>query len=111
RLYKETNEARELNTATSEVLRVISESPTNVQPVFDIIAERAARLTDADYGWVLPFDGELIHVASFYGVNAQGIEASKRAFPMRPGDGSAASRAVRDGIVVNIADVFAEDDL
>jgi len=110
RLFNETRDALERQTATAEVLRVISESPTDVQPVFDIIAARAARLTEADYGWVLPFDGELIHVASFYGVNAQGIEASKRAFPMRPGDGSAASRAVRDGTVVNIADVLAEDD-
>ena len=110
RLFNETKEALERQTATAEVLKVISESPTDVQPVFDMIAERAARLTDADYGWVLPFDGELIDVASAYGVNAQGIEASRRAFPRRPGDGSAASRAVRDGTVVNVADVLAEDD-
>jgi len=110
RLFNETKEALERQTATAEVLKVISESQTDVQPVFDVIAERAARLTGADYGWVLPFDGELIHVASFYGVNMQGIEASKQAFPRRPGDGSAASRAVRDGTVVNIADVLAEDD-
>jgi GAF domain-containing protein len=110
RLFNETQEALERQTATADVLKVISESPTDVQPVFDVIAERAARLTDADYGWVLPFDGELIHVASAYGVNAQGIEASRRAFPRRPGDGSAASRAVRDGTVVNVADVLAEDD-
>jgi GAF domain-containing protein len=111
RMFNETKEALERQTATAEVLKVISESTTDVQPVFDVIAERAARLTDADYGWVLPFDGELIHVASFYGVNAEGIAASRRAFPMRPGDGSAASLAVREGTVVNIADVLAEDDV
>jgi GAF domain-containing protein/DNA-binding response OmpR family regulator/tetratricopeptide (TPR) repeat protein len=110
RLFNETKEALERQTATAEVLKVISESPTDVQPVFDVIAERAARLTDAEYGWVLPFDGELIHVASAYGVNAQGIEASRRSFPRRPGDGSAASRAVRDGKAVNVADVLAEED-
>ena len=110
RLFNETKEALARQTATADVLKVISESTTDVQPVFDVIAERAARLTDADYGWVLPFDGELIHVASYYGVNAQGIEASRKAFPMRPGNGSVASRAVRDGTVVNIADVLAEDD-
>src|SRR4030095_16703578 len=109
RLFNETKEALERQTATADVLKVISESPTDVQPVFDVIAERAARLTDADYSWVLPFDGELIHVASWHGVNAQGIEASRRAFPRRPGDGSAASRAVRDGVVVNVADALAED--
>ncbi len=59
RLFNETKEALERQTATTEVLKVISESPTDVQPVFDIIAERAARLTGAQYGLVFRFDGEL----------------------------------------------------
>ncbi len=53
RMFNETKEALERQTATSEVLRVISESPTDVQPVLDVIAERAARLTGADGSWVL----------------------------------------------------------
>ena len=110
RLFNETKNALERQTATADVLKVISESPTNVQPVFDIIAEHAARLTGAEYGWVLRFDGELIHVASAYGVNAQGIEAARQAFPMGLDGGSAASRSVREGTVVNIADVMAEED-
>jgi len=110
RLFNETKETLERQTATAEVLKVISESPTDVQPVFDVIAERAARLTGADYGWVFRFDGTLLHVASSYGVNAQGVEAARLAFPMRPGGGSAAARAVRDRAVVNIGDVRVEDD-
>ncbi len=111
RLFNETREALERQTATADVLKVISESPTDVQPVFDVIAERAARLTGADYGWVFRFDGELLHVASCYGVNAAGIEAARRSFPMPPGGGSASARAVRDGEVVNIGDVRDEDDV
>jgi PAS domain S-box-containing protein len=110
RLFNETKEALERQTATAEVLRVIGSSVTDIQPVFDIIAERAARLTGAEYGWVFRFDGEQIHVASLVGVNAEGMEAARRAFPMRPSGGSVTARAVRDGKVVNVADVMAEDD-
>ncbi len=110
RLFDETKESLERQTATGDVLKVISESPTDVQPVFDVIAERAARLTGAEYGWVFRFDGELIHVASSHGVNAQGVAAARQLFPMPPGSGSAAARSVRDGAVVNIGDVRAEDD-
>ncbi|MEO6407833.1 MAG: GAF domain-containing protein, partial [Burkholderiaceae bacterium] len=111
RLFNETKEALERQTATSEVLRVISGSVTDTQPVFDVIAQRAARLTGADYGMVFTFDGEWIRVASSFGVNAAGVEAARNAFPMRPGDGSITARAVRDGAVRSAPDVLAMSDL
>src|SRR4029079_11384029 len=83
---------------------------TETQPVFDIIAERAARLTGATYGWVFRVDDGLIHVAASYGVNQRGLEAARKVFPMRPGGGSATAKAVRDRTVVNIADVLVHDD-
>ncbi|HEX6974270.1 MAG TPA: GAF domain-containing protein, partial [Vicinamibacterales bacterium] len=110
RLFNETREALERQTATADVLKVISESRKDVQPVVDVIAERAARLTGADYGWVFRYDGELIHVQSAFGVNAAGVEAARKAFPMPPGGGSAVARAVRDGAVVNIGDVRSDVD-
>ena len=110
RLFNETTDALERQTATSEVLEVISESPTDVQPVFDIIAERAARLTRAEYGLVFRFDGELIHVATSFGVDTRGLSDLVRVFPM-PADGpSIAARAIRSGEVVNVADLLAESD-
>jgi GAF domain-containing protein len=74
------------------VLKVISESPTDVQPVFDTIAERAARLTSAQYGLVVPLRRRLIHVVSSFGVDPRGLSDLMRAFPM-PADGPRSLRA------------------
>jgi signal transduction histidine kinase/putative methionine-R-sulfoxide reductase with GAF domain len=65
RLFKETREALDQQTAISEILRAISASPTDVQPVLDAIAERAARLCDASAASIYLTDGDrLRHVAS-----------------------------------------------
>ena len=110
RLFNETKEALERQTATTEVLKVISESPTDVQPVFDIIAERAAGLTGAQFGLVFRFDGERIHVVSSFGVDQRDLSDLMRVFPM-PSDGlSLAARAIRSGEVANVADLLAESD-
>jgi hypothetical protein len=87
------------------VLKVISESPTDVQPVFDTIAERAARLTAAQYGLVFRYDGEWIHAASSFGVESEGMGDLLRRFPMRADGPAISARAIRSGEVVNIADL------
>ena len=55
-------EAREREAATSAILRVIATSPTDVQPIFDAIAESAVRLCDGVFSVVLRFDGELLQI-------------------------------------------------
>ena len=102
--------ALEQQTATAEVLSVISSSPTDVQPVFDVIAERATRLTGAKCGWVFTFDGEWIRAASSFGLNPQALAAALAFFPMRASGASYTSRAIRDGIVMNVGDALAESD-
>ena len=79
RLFNETKEALEQQTAISEILRVISGSPTDVQPVFDIIGERAEKLCDAEVSVVSRVDGNMIRLASVHGVTADGREAVQRA--------------------------------
>src|SRR5207302_10157961 len=71
RLFNETREALERQTATGEILKVISSSPTDVQPVFDAIATNAARLSDAVNGLVIRFDGDLLHIVAQYNVDAE----------------------------------------
>jgi GAF domain-containing protein len=67
RLFNETKEALERQTATSEILRVISSSPTDTQPVFDIIAANAARLCAARDAQVLRVEGDVLRLVSAYG--------------------------------------------
>ena len=57
-------EALDQQTAASEILRVISRSPSDVQPVFDAIVASAARLCDAAFSAVARFDGRLLHLVA-----------------------------------------------
>jgi signal transduction histidine kinase len=97
-------EALDQQTATSEILRVIASSPTDVQPVFDTIAERAMRLCDADQGWVFSFDGELIHVSSSANASEVGTDAVRQAFPVAPSRGMVTGRVILTGDIVHILD-------
>ena len=101
-------EALEQQTATSEVLRVISSSPTNVQPVFDAIAESAVRLCDGQFSFVLRFDGKVMDFASCCGLSAEGLDAFHSILPMPASEDTAAGRAVVRRAVVEISDVEAD---
>jgi GAF domain-containing protein/CheY-like chemotaxis protein len=105
---KDLTEALEQQTATSEILRVISSSPTDVQPVFDTIAERAVKLCDAELGIVSTIEGEHLHLAAMFGLSDEGAEAMRRAFPMRLDAESTSARAVRSRAVAHFADAIAD---
>ena len=80
-LQRSLTEALEQQTATSEILRVISSSPTDTQPVFDAIAANAARLCSANDAQVLRVDGDVLRlVAAFWSaVDAAGAPTDTRA--------------------------------
>ncbi len=105
---RELTETLAQQTATSDILRVISSSPTDVQPVFDIIAERAASLCDADVGVVSRVDGALLQLAAIHGVTQEGIEAMLQVFPMPLDFEAVTARVYRERAVVHVQDVMAD---
>jgi PAS domain S-box-containing protein len=107
RLFNETREALERQTATAEILKVIASSPSDVQPVFESIAERAAILSGAKFANVTTFDGELIHLRATYG---PGSEEHQRLYPMRPGGDAVSARVVRERGPVQIEDVLQDPE-
>ena len=105
---RELTESLERQMATSDILRVISSSPTDVQPVFDTIAERAVRLCGGQFSFVARFDGDLLHFASSHGLSAEGLEAFRRTLPRPARENTAFGRAILHRAVAQISDVQAE---
>jgi len=112
RLFKELEarnrnltEALEQQTATAEILRVISQSQTDVQPVFDTIVRSAVRLCDGLFSGLLQFDGELLHHVAHHNYTPEALEELHRIFPMRPSRALGSSRAILERAVVHIPDM------
>jgi two-component system, NtrC family, sensor kinase len=107
RLLNELRESLQQQTATSDVLKVISSSISELRPVFEIIGQRAERLCDAEISLISMVDGDLIQLVSINGVTKEGVEAVRNAFyPMRRNDETIAARTVRSGTVCHVADVL-----
>jgi signal transduction histidine kinase len=112
RLFKELEarnsdltETLEQQTATAEILRVISSSQTDVQPVFETIAENSLRLCDATFSTVFRYDGELVHLAALRNTTTEGADAIRNAFPMPPSRGGASARSILTRSIIHIPDV------
>ena len=102
-------ELLEQQTATSEVLKVISRSAFDLQPVFDTMAEAAVRLCDAERAFIFRFDGTFLRLAATYNVGPEARDFVNRN-PITPGRHSIAARAAFERRTVHVADVQADPD-
>ena len=97
----------EQQTATSEVLQVISSSPGDLEPVFATMLESAVRICDAKFGNIYRWDSDAIHLVATYNTPPGFVEARRRS-PFRPDPNDAFGRMIETKTVVHIADLAAE---
>src|SRR5262245_35619324 len=109
--HAQVSEALEQQTATSEILRVISQSPTDVQPVFDAITRSAVRLCNGLFSAVIRFDGELQHHAAHHNYTPAGFHAIDAMFPMPPSRINVSGRAILDRTVAHIEDIETDPEV
>jgi class 3 adenylate cyclase len=106
RLTRELHEALEQQSATSEVLKVISSSPTELQSVLDMVGENAARLCDANNAVIFRLDGDILHQVDSYG----GIPTTSHPTEGLPVNRDRVTgRAVVERRTIHVHDLAAED--
>src|SRR5262249_46372834 len=107
RLLNELRESLQQQTATSEVLQVISGSPGELEPVFQAMLENATRICEAEFGTLWLREGDAFRAVAFHNAPPAYVEYRKRG-PIRPSPGNALGRLCSTKQVVHIADVTAE---
>jgi signal transduction histidine kinase len=103
RLFNETKEALEQQTATAEVLKTISRTTFELEPVLDTLIENATRLCKSEYGFVFMREGDLYTVAANHGAAPEHVEFI-RAHPIPAGSGTLVGRVASSRQVVHIED-------
>ena len=110
RLLNELRESLQQQTATADVLKVISRSAFDLQRVFETVAESAVRLCDADKAFIYRFDGQYLRVQ--VAVNAsQELREFLEQNPMLPGRGNASARCALERRTVHIHDIMADPEI
>ena len=106
-LERKLNEALEQQTATSEVLQVISSSPGELQPVFQAMLEKAVRICDANFGNLYLREGDAFRIGATYGASPAYVEflRTEQLFHLNPKVGL--GRLVRTKELYQVADISA----
>ena len=103
---RELSQALEQQTATSEVLQVISSSPGDLEPVFETMLAKAVRICDARFGNIFRWDGDALHLLAAHNVPIA-FDDVRRRLPLRPSPGPL-GRMVATKTVVHVTDLAGE---
>jgi PAS domain S-box-containing protein len=109
RLLNELRESLQQQTATADVLKVISRSTVDLKTVLDTLVQSAARLCAADKGTIQLQEGGVYRIHAHYGLDSEAVEYAQLQ-PLRPGRGSAAGRVALYGKTIQIPDVLADPE-
>src|SRR5262245_29897012 len=108
RVLNELRESLQQQTATADVLKVISASPGDMKPVFEAMLTNALRLCEAKFGHLLLYDGERFHATYLHNVPPAYREYWEKHGPIRPSPGTGLGRIVRDKKMFHIPDLRAD---